>query len=218
MRSESKAEVVHAAAEEAGVAVETVLLDIDDAEGAAAVIDEIRPWGLVNNAGFISQAKVEEVDDDQARRHLETMLVAPVRLARLALPHMREQGGGRIIQVSSISGRVTFPLIGWYQASKHALEAISDALRLEVASSGVAVVLIEPGAFPSSDDVHAQYKWLGMLQSSAGSVAKVVVGSLTTRSPRARYVVGLDAKLNAMTAPISPTIVRDAALRLINRL
>jgi NAD(P)-dependent dehydrogenase (short-subunit alcohol dehydrogenase family) len=218
VRSEAKAEVVHAAAEEAGVAVETVLLDIDDAEGAAAVIDEIRPWGLVNNAGFISQAKVEEVDDDQARRHLETMLVAPVRLARLALPHMREQGGGRIIQVSSISGRVTFPLIGWYQASKHALEAISDALRLEVASSGVAVVLIEPGAFPSSDDVHAQYKWLGMLQSSAGSVAKVVVDSLTTRSPRARYVVGLDAKLNAMTAPISPTIVRDAALRLINRL
>ena len=209
---------MHAAAEEAGVAVETVLLDIDDADGAAAVVDEVRPWGLVNNAGFISQAKVEEVDDDQARRHLETMLVAPIRLARLALPHMREQGGGRIIQVSSISGRVTFPLIGWYQASKHALEAISDALRLEVASSGVAVVLIEPGAFPSSDDVHAQYKWLGLLQSSAGSVAKVVVDSLTVRSPRARYVVGLDAKLNAVTAPISPTIVRDAALRLINRL
>ena len=209
---------MHAAAEEAGVAVETVLLDIDDADGAAAVVDEVRPWGLVNNAGFISQAKVEEVDDDQARRHLETMLVAPIRLARLALPHMREQGGGRIIQVSSISGRVTFPLIGWYQASKHALEAISDALRLEVASSGVAVVLIEPGAFPSSDDVHAQYKWLGALQSSAASVAKVVVDSLTVRSPRARYVVGLDAKLNAVTAPISPTIVRDAALRLINRL
>src|SRR5204862_264547 len=75
------------------------------------------------------------------------MTVAPMRLARLALPVMRERGEGRIINVSSIYGRTTTPLTGWYQATKHALEALSDALRMEVASSGVKVVLVEPGGF-----------------------------------------------------------------------
>ena len=218
VRSEAKAEVVRAAAARHGVEVDTVLLDIDDAHRCAEVIDELRPWGLVNNAGFVGQRRVDEVEDEEARRYLETLLVSPMRLARLALPHMTAGGGGRIVQVSSISGRVTFPMLGWYQAAKHGLEAVNDALRMEVASQGVAVVLVEPGAFPSGDEVHEQYKWLAMLQSSAEQVANVVAGALTARSPRARYVVGLDAKVNALTAPFSPTLVRDTVLRYINKL
>lgn len=215
VRSEAKAELVAKAAAEAGVPVETVLLDIDDADRGAEVIDELRPWGLVNNAAFVEEHRVEDLDDDDARRYLETLLVSPMRLARLSIPHMRAQGGGRVVQVSSISGRVTFPLLGWYQAAKHGLEAVSDALRMEVASDGIAVVLVEPGGFGQDE---GSYAWLAPLQSTAQSVANVVAGALTARAPRARYVVGLDAKLNALTAPFTPTLFRDAALRIINKL
>jgi NAD(P)-dependent dehydrogenase (short-subunit alcohol dehydrogenase family) len=218
VRTEAKAEVVRATAAHHGVEVDTVLLDIDDADGCAEVIDDLRPWGLVNNAGFVGQRRVDEVDDDEARHYLETLLVSPMRLARLAVPHMTAAGGGRIVQVSSISGRVSFPLLGWYQAAKHGLEAVSDALRMEVASQGIAVVLVEPGAFPSGDEVHEQYRWLAALQSSVEQVAGVVAGALTARAPRARYVVGLDAKVNALTAPFAPTLVRDSVLRFINKL
>lgn len=218
VRSDAKAEAVHTAASAAGVAIETVLLDVDDAERCAAVIDELRPWGLVNNAGFVEPHRIEDVGDDEARRYLETMLVAPMRLARLALPHMRAQGGGRIVQVSSITGRVTFPLLGWYQAAKHGLEAASDALRMEAAGDGIGVSLVEPGAFPSAMGEGTAYGWLAPIQSTTERVAGAVVGALLARAPRARYVVGLDATLNAVTAPFTPALVRDAALRFINRL
>lgn len=219
VRSEEKAAVVHAAAAEAGVEVETVLLDVDDASRCAEVIDGLRPWGLVNNAGFVDQQPVEEVDDDGARRYLETLVISPMRLARLALPHMRDQGGGRIVQISSISGRVTFPLLGWYQGAKHALEAVSDALRMEVSRDGITVSLIEPGGFQSgATDEGTKVDWLKPLWSTPDNVAGVVAGALTSRAPRARYVVGVDAMINAVTAPFAPTLVRDTALRLLYRL
>src|SRR2546422_9645375 len=104
-------------------------------------------YGLVNNAGYTNTGAVEDVDDDDVRHQLETMTVAPMRLARLALPAMRAAGRGRIVNVSSIFGRTTTPLTGWYQAAKHALEAVSDALRIEVAKDGIKVVLVEPGGF-----------------------------------------------------------------------
>ncbi|MEA2625184.1 MAG: hypothetical protein QOD06_1229, partial [Candidatus Binatota bacterium] len=147
VRSAAKAEAVHAAARAAGVTVETVEMDVTDAEACARVVTAVRPWALVNNAGYAATGAVEDVGDDEARQALETMVVAPMRLARLCLPHMRERGDGRIVNVSSIMGRTTTPLTGWYQASKHALEAVSDALRIEVASSGIKVILVEPGGF-----------------------------------------------------------------------
>src|SRR5438874_643062 len=147
VRSAAKAKAVAAAAAQAGVEVETVLLDVTDAAGSARVIDGLRPWGLVNNAGYSATGAIEDVSDDEARLLLETMVVAPMRLARLALPYMRAAGDGRIVNVSSIYGRVTTPLTGWYQGAKHALEGLSDALRMEVARDGIKVVLIEPGGF-----------------------------------------------------------------------
>ena len=104
-------------------------------------------YGLINNAGYTNFGAIEDVGDHDARHQLETMLVAPMRLARLALPAMRAAGGGRIVNVSSIYGRTTTPLSGWYQAAKHGLEAASDALRMEVAGDGISVVLVEPGGF-----------------------------------------------------------------------
>src|SRR5207253_1886252 len=124
--------------------------DVADARQCKAVIDELKPFGLVNNAGVPASGAIEDVTDEVARLAMETMVLGPIRLARLAIPHMRERRTGRIVNISSVYGLMTTPLTGWYQAAKHALEALSDALRVEVASDGIAVALIEPGAFRSN--------------------------------------------------------------------
>ncbi len=235
VRSEAKAEVVAKAAAEAGVDVETVLLDVTDATRGAEVIDELRPYGIVNNAGFSSTGAIEDVSDDEARQQLEAMVVAPIRLARLALPHMREAGRGRIINVSSIYGRASTPFSGWYQASKHALEALSDALRMEVAGDGVKVVLIEPGGFKTGiweenerDIARREGTRYGsgyqrallairLATTFAGDpagVAKVIAGALSGQAPRARYLVGYDAQALAVMDSLTPTLLKDRVIRL----
>lgn len=233
VRSKAKAKVVQAAADAAGVQVETTILDVNDADACAAVIDEVRPEILINNAGFMLYSAVEEASDEDARALLETLVVAPTRLARLSLPAMRERGWGRIIQISSISARTTFPLMGWYQGAKMALEGVTDALRLEVAGDGIAAVLIQPGLFKSEltaehapagdiDDSPYRDAYLASqklfeqaerFMTDAEAVAKVVGRAADARSPRARYPVGLDANLSALSAPLTPTMLRDLALR-----
>src|SRR5436189_255571 len=146
VRSAAKAKAVAAAAAQAGVEVETVFLDVTDAAGSARVIDGLRPWGLVNNAGYSATGAIEDVSDDEARLLLETMVVAPMRLARLALPYMR----------------FTQPLMG-------------DPAR----------------------------------------VAAVIGRALTAWYPRARYLVGTDAQLIALTDMVLPTAVRDRLTRLV---
>ena len=136
VRSAAKADLVKEAAAEAGVGVETAILDVTDRVGCAELIERYEPWGIVNNAGFSASGAVEDVGDDEVAVILETMVAAPIRLARLAIPHMRRAGSGRIVNVSSIYGFTTTPLTGWYQASKHAIEGVSDALRAEVAADG----------------------------------------------------------------------------------
>ncbi|HEY2429220.1 MAG TPA: SDR family oxidoreductase [Acidimicrobiales bacterium] len=236
VRSPGKAATVAAAAAEAGVTVETVELDVTDADGCAAVIGELRPWAVVNNAGYSGMGAIEDVTDAEARDQLETMVVAPMRLARLSLPAMRERGGGRIVNVSSIFGLTTVPFNGWYQATKHALEALSDALRVEVARDGVKVVLVEPGGFktgiweefdrdvakrgpssPYAPGYGRSRQFLGLAMPFLGqptAVAKVIGTALTARNPRPRYLVGRDAQAIALGQPWVPTAVRDRVTRL----
>lgn len=235
VRSEAKAEKVRETANTAGVVVETVLLDVTDAERCAEVIDEVRPWGLVNNAGFPVVGAIEDITEEDARLALETMTIGPMRLARLALPHMREDGGGRIVHVSSIFGRATTPLTGWYQAAKHALEAATDALRAEVASDGIAVALVEPGGIRTAlwEDVReavgnhsdsryrrayertlAQIRLFDPLMRSPDHVADVITTALTTDSLRSRYLVGIDARTAALADQILPTGIKDRITRL----
>lgn len=238
VRSRRKAAVVSEAARAKGVSVGTVLLDVTDADRCAAVVDKLRPWALVNNAGYSGIGAIEDVSDEEARLQLETMVVAPMRLARLALPHMRTAGEGRVVNVSSIYGLTTTPLSGWYQACKHALEATSDALRLEVARDGVKVVLVEPGGFKTgiwdevessaargSSDYESSYRrlrtllqpFMGLMGEPEG-VAKVIGKALTVRSPRARYLVGGDARAIASAQPLVPTEIRDRIARLLTGL
>jgi NAD(P)-dependent dehydrogenase (short-subunit alcohol dehydrogenase family) len=234
VRSDAKADSVAAAAAEAGLTVGTVLLDVTDADRCADVIERVRPWGLVNNAGYSGTGAVEDVPDEEVRNQLEAMVVAPLRLARLAIPAMRAAGDGRIVNVSSIYGRTTTPLTGWYQASKHALEAVSDALRMEVASAGIKVVLVEPGGFKTGiwednqQDVArrgdtryrgAYERTLQLMRLSQpvmgdpAQCARVIVRALRSRSPRARYLVGYDAQTIALVSPLTPTAVKDRLTR-----
>lgn len=235
VRSRHKAALVSKAARAKGVAVETVLLDVTDADRCGAVVEKLRPWAIVNNAGYSGIGAIEDVNDEEARLQLETMVVAPIRLARLALPHMRASGGGRVVNVSSIYGLTTTPFSGWYQACKHALEATSDALRLEVARDGVKVVLIEPGGFKtgiweeidsvatrSGSAYDSSYRRMRALlqpfmtlMGEPEGVAKVIGKALTANSPRARYLVGSDARAIAAAQPLVPTEIRDRITRLL---
>lgn len=237
VRSEEKGRRVREAASDAGVEVETALLDVTDTHGCARVVEEIGPLaGLVNNAGYGGIGAVEDVPDEEARAMFETMVLAPVRLARLVLPGMREHGGGRIVNVSSIYGRTTTPLTGWYQACKHALEALSDALRVETASDGVRVILVEPGGFRTGiwedleRDVERRsetrygpaYRRTWRLTRLAAPVmgepervARVIGRALDAPRPRARYLIGPDAQALAFVDRVPSTRVKDRIARLL---
>lgn len=235
VRSLEKAEAVADAAAKAGFTVETVILDVNDDAACADVVDRLRPWGLINNAGYGGLGAVEDVDDGEARQLMETMVIAPMRLARLAVPGMRQAGGGRIVNMSSVFGRTTSPLAGWYAGAKHALEALSDSLRIEVASAGIKVILVEPGGFrteiwsevgedavrrPESPYARAYRRSAAGLRLSQvmmgdpRQVARVVGLALTTPYPLGRYLVGIDAYALTLAQVFTPTALRDLAARL----
>jgi NAD(P)-dependent dehydrogenase (short-subunit alcohol dehydrogenase family) len=235
VRSPAKARVVTRAARAAGVKVRTVLLDVTKADDCERVMAELKPYGLVNNAGVPASGAIEDVGDEEARSAFETMVLGPMRLARLAAPYMREQGGGRIVNISSIYGLMTTPLTGWYQASKHALEALSDALRVELAADDIAVVLIEPGAFRSNiwetagNDVQrrldseyfAAYRRLEegirvsqRLMGDPIEVGRLIASVMTAKRPKARYLVGYDARAIDIYSKLLPTEVRDRLARI----
>jgi NAD(P)-dependent dehydrogenase (short-subunit alcohol dehydrogenase family) len=236
VRSAAKARIVKEAADSAGVEVETVLLDVTDAAACKRVVNRLKPYALVNNAGYAETGAIEDVGDAEARQLMETMVIAPMRLARLSLPHMRAHGGGRIINMSSIAGLTTLPLNGWYQGAKHALEAVTDALRIEVAGDKIRVVLVEPGGFKTgiweenerSVGKRAGSRYEGaysrMLKGTGltvpmmgepAAVAKVVAKAIAAKRPNARYLVGYDAQMMAVIDLFTPTAVKDRASRLV---
>ncbi|WP_433260105.1 oxidoreductase [Actinosynnema sp. CS-041913] len=125
-------------------------MDVTDEEAVERAVDTVvgeqqRIDVLVNNAGIGLHGAIEDVPLAQARHQFEVNVFAPARLVQLVLPHLRAQGSGTIVNVSSIGGEIALPLGAWYYASKHALEAYSDTLRQEVKAFGVDVVLIQPG-------------------------------------------------------------------------
>jgi NAD(P)-dependent dehydrogenase (short-subunit alcohol dehydrogenase family) len=234
-RSRRRAQALHDAAEARGLTVRSVLLDVADAasteRGFAEVAELTRggPWAVVNNAGFAQAGTIADVDDAAVRHQLEVNLVAPARIARLVLPAMRRRGGGRIVNVSSIAGRLSLPLLGWYCASKHGLEAMTDALRMEVARYGVKVVLIEPGSFATgiwdgarypeqagAGEYAAAYRQarsttarLAPLMPRPKWVARTVRTALASPHPRARYLIGVDAVGGVVVERLAPTAVSD---------
>jgi NAD(P)-dependent dehydrogenase (short-subunit alcohol dehydrogenase family) len=139
---------VQAEAGDAGVAdsVEAAVLDVADDAATADLVERAEPWAVVECAGYTNSGLIEDVSVEEARHQLDVMLVAPARLVQLALPGFRRRGGGRIVVVSSPVGDAGLPLQGWYTATRTALSALCDALRVEVVDDAVDVVLVEPGA------------------------------------------------------------------------
>jgi NAD(P)-dependent dehydrogenase (short-subunit alcohol dehydrogenase family) len=162
-------ELIAGAPDGAAIAVQ---LDVTDPDQRAAAIDAaIDRFGrldvLVNNAGFGSVGAVEEIEDEPFRALMETMFFGALALTQAALPVMRRQGSGAIVQISSMGGQVTMPGFGAYCAAKFALEAVSESLATEVTAFGIRVLIVEPGAFatgfggaglqrsPELDDIYA---------------------------------------------------------------
>jgi NAD(P)-dependent dehydrogenase (short-subunit alcohol dehydrogenase family) len=232
-RSAEKAQALVDAATARGLEVRTAILDVADAESTAKGFAEIEAdsdiWAVVNNAGFAQAGAVEDVGDDDVRYQLEVNLVAPARIARLVLPAMRSRGDGRIVNISSVAGRISMPLMGWYCASKHGLEAMTDALRMEAAPYGVKVSLVEPGSFgtgiwdgaryptdAATDDYAAAYDRAQRTTTSGTRimpdpvwVARTVRLALSNPVPLARYLIGVDAVSGVLAERLVPTAVTD---------
>lgn len=194
-------------------------LDVtDDASMVAAVDRIIREQGridvLINNAGYGQMGALEDVPMDAGRRQLEVNLVGPARLIQLCLPHMRAQKFGKIINISSVGGKFSSPLGGWYHASKFALEGYSDALRMEIKPFGIDVVVIEPGGTESewariaaeqADRYSGNGAYADLVKRSFSSalrqrkmpppreITDLVMKALRARQPRTRYHGGLGA-------------------------
>ena len=194
----------------------------DDASMTAGVNRILEETGridvLVNNAGYGSYGAIEDVPIDEARRQFEVNVFGLARLTQLVAPHMRAQGSGTIINISSMGGRLTTPLGGWYHATKYAVEALSDALRMELRPFGIDVVVVEPGGIRTewyaiaADHLEATAEgsaYATQVKAVAGSmrsesyqrrysppavIARTIGKIVTARHPRTRYAVGFMAK------------------------
>lgn len=190
---------------------------------------------LVNNAGYGQRGPIEIVPIESIRRNFETNLFSLIALTQLVIPIMRYQGSGRIVNVSSVAGRIARPLSSVYDATKHALEAISDGLRGELAPFGIKVIVIEPGFITTeflavADQVSRdvvehpglyaeRFERLGgavqRLRKLAGrpeDIAEVILKALTARSPRARYAAPGHARFALAAKRLLPARLFDYVL------
>ncbi len=159
----------------------TLALDVTSEDSMTTavktVLDETgRIDALVNNAGYSQSGAAETLDLDDVRRQFETNVFGLLRMSQLVLPAMREQGSGRIVNISSMGGRLVFPGGGIYHATKYAVEALSDAMRFEVAGFGVQVVIVEPGLITTNFENAA-------VASMDGQRRRTIRGVQQTRSP-----------------------------------
>ena len=171
--------------------------EVERAEGAVGV--------LVNNAGYSQSGAVEGVPMEKVRRQFETNVFGLVRMCQLVLPGMRRQGFGRIVNLSSMGGRLTFPGGGFYHATKHAVEAISDALRFEVRGFGVEVVVIEPGLIRTGFAQTAVGS-MGEEEANSGPYAGFEAG--VARTTRENYERGPLVRLGGDPEAVAETIER----------
>ncbi len=218
-------------------------LDVtDEASMAEAVrtVQEVEGGidALVNNAGYSQNGAVESIPLDSVRAQFETNVFGLIRMSQLVLPGMRERRRGRIVNIGSMGGRFTFPGGGIYHATKHAVEALSDAMRFESAGFGIQVVLLEPGLIKTEfgttsvgsiaqadDGVYAKFNEavgeatakgydgpLGKLGGGPDAVAKVVEKALTAKRPRARYTVTPSARVFLTQRALMPDALWDRAV------
>ena len=226
MRNPAAGDALRRAAREERLAVDVLPLDVGDRasiDAALAAVAEAGPLDvLVNNAGIELRSAIEDASEDDVRRQFDTNVFGPLRTIRAVLPGMRDERRGTIVNVSSIAGIVARPYAGLYAASKHALEAISEALHFELQPFGVRVVLIEPGQYgtrlldnalfgerfkPGSPyweraerfDAAIRKLRPGGVAGSPREVAQLIHRAVHDPHPRLRYLAGGDAETIAAT-------------------
>jgi NAD(P)-dependent dehydrogenase (short-subunit alcohol dehydrogenase family) len=240
-RSAEKLETVATLCRKAGalvLAVPTDLQKIEQVEdlATAAIAHFGQVDALVNNAGYGQMGPVELIPHQAVKRQFEVNVLGPLALIRALVPMMRDAGGGRIINISSLGGRLAFPFGGLYSSSKFALEGLSDALRMELAPFNIKVSVIEPGpvstdffvvaaqavedsvATPENTPYRAAFEKLKELEKQTSSrswsserVAEVIVQALLHRHPRPRYIAATGGKfLLFLMTKVLPTKVVDA--------
>jgi NAD(P)-dependent dehydrogenase (short-subunit alcohol dehydrogenase family) len=203
--------IVEKAAGDEGPVLRMIPLDVTSDESVDAAVGVVlaregRIDAVVNNAGFGIAGAVELTSVDEARGQFETNFFGMVRVCRAVLPVMRQQGSGRIVNLSSIAGRIAIPFQAFYSASKFAIEGYSEALRIEVAPFGIQVVLVEPGDCRTGFTAARQYvgrptypaesRAIAVMEhdeahgASPEAVARLVHRLITMRSPGVRYTVG----------------------------
>jgi short-subunit dehydrogenase len=193
----------------------TAVAAVEKAEGVVGV--------LINNAGYGQEGAFEEVPMEEVRRQFETNVFGLVRLTQLVLPGMRRQGWGRIVNLSSMGGRLTLPGGAFYHATKYAVEALSDALRFEVGAFGVRVVVVEPGPIKTrfgdtavasvrrldagaspyaafnavlAQKIREAYEGpMGRFAAAPDAVARVIERAISSPRPRTRYPVTVAARI-----------------------
>jgi NAD(P)-dependent dehydrogenase (short-subunit alcohol dehydrogenase family) len=239
MRDLGRHERLEAAAREAGVRerIEFHELDVTNGEhiGALAglVQDRHEPLhALVNNAGFAMPGFTEDVCDAELRKQFDTNFFGAAAVTRAFLPMLRRQGYGHVIMVSSVGGRMAVPGLGSYNASKFALEGWTEALRLEMKSVGIQVVLVEPGSYetniwnakpsagmldPASPNAARTERWRDRVvgdvkRADPQAVAGLIANILDNPRPRLRYVIGKDAKLGLMLRRVLPSSLFELAI------
>jgi NAD(P)-dependent dehydrogenase (short-subunit alcohol dehydrogenase family) len=232
-------------AELAQAGCHTLALDVTDEDSMRAAVETVEQAHgavgvLVNNAGYSQGGAIETVPIDAVRRQFETNVFGVVRLTQLVLAKMRAQRWGKIVNVGSMGGRLTFPGAGQYHATKHALEAISDALRFEVRGFGIDVILLEPGLITTEfghaatasmpdigdDDPYAHFNaavaavtagaYDGPMRHLGGGperVAKVLERAITRSHPPGRITITPSAKLLIATRRLLSDRAWDAAMR-----
>jgi NAD(P)-dependent dehydrogenase (short-subunit alcohol dehydrogenase family) len=217
-------------------------MDVTDDESMCAGVEEIiaaegRIDVLVNNAGYGSYGALEDVPMEEARYQFEVNVFGAARLTQLVLPHMRHRRSGTIVNITSMGGKIYTPLGAWYHATKFALEALSDCLRMEVQPFGIDVVVIEPGGIRTgwpaiaADKVRAvsgsgPYAPQGNAvartltsesterrSSPPALVAETIRKAVTSRRPRTRYAVGFGAKPMIFLHGALPDRTFDAFIR-----
>ncbi len=224
-------------AELAADGVRAVELDVTSDDSMTAAVDHVlseagRIDVLVNNAGYGSYGAIEDVPMAEARRQIEVNLFGLARMIQLVVPGMRGRGGGTIVNITSIGGKITTPLGGWYHASKFAVEGLSDALRTELAPFGIDVVVIEPGGIAtewgdiamesakaaSGDGAYAERVAaasaamegpIAQRGSDPDVVARTIERSVTAGRPRTRYAVGFMSKPSLIARRVLPDRAMD---------
>jgi NADP-dependent 3-hydroxy acid dehydrogenase YdfG len=224
----------------------TLALDVTDESSMSAAVDQVTEQQgavdvLINNAGYSQSGAVESVPLEDVRAQFETNVFGLIRMCQLALPSMRDQQSGKIVNIGSMGGRLTFPGGGLYHATKYSVEAISDALRFEVQGFGVNVILIEPGLITTGfgdvasgsvgkadeqDGPYAKFNehvakvtaeaYRGPMVKLGGGpekVADAIAKALAAKRPKARYPVTPSAHLMIGQRRITPDRVWDLMMR-----